>query len=291
MSNFEILRERLRVTHVDPTNRSLTLELTIQNQTSEDQTDFVLELDEWLPGLVVMGPGGQRLPYLPRRVISERLEFEVEDGTELLEAALGDSKLLWVELPEAVRCEEVTVLRLKFDDPNFPGYSIGLIQSPKFRVREDKQGEAHDTFIEVTASPGSRVKEKEEEGLPETLADIDEGGEAGKLSLEQFVQYRLPGGHEPAEVSYRLRPFIAEAILLWIAYIIWTALPLGILYFAGAGEIDLTAGPVSVGEIVGTLGIAGSLSFIGFLRPTWANRVWFLVPLGFYSVVLLRTLM
>ena len=67
-----ILRQKLRIEHVDPVHRTLEVELTVRNDTGEPSRDLPLELDKYRPGLSMHMSDGVELGYLPTREVFER---------------------------------------------------------------------------------------------------------------------------------------------------------------------------------------------------------------------------
>lgn len=61
---------------------------------------------------------------------------------------------------------------------------------------------------------------------------------------------------------------------------------IGAVWFGGW---DLGGPENRIGEIVAGLGVTGTLAIMGFIRPTWVNRLWYLGTLAGYLGLLYLT--
>lgn len=142
MANWTVLREKLRVTHTDPRNRSLQMRLLLRNDGGEPNSNFIMDLQQFLPGLTLKGPYGEELGYLPTWDIAEKFGSEEAFREELAEE-LGIEPddlgyVLWVVFPEPVEPGRTITITLDYEDELAPSEGWWFLRSKWFPLRRTK---------------------------------------------------------------------------------------------------------------------------------------------------------
>ncbi|PSG96979.1 hypothetical protein BRD56_07830 [Thermoplasmatales archaeon SW_10_69_26] len=293
MANFRILRERLRIDHTGPRERSLQIQYEIQNTSDEHEEEVFLILDEYLPGLQVTTGSGKELAYLPDEMVEDR----VGDQEEFIRDAVGedifeegdfeDARILLVELEDPLPPNEVFVLKLNHLDAVSPPQGRGLIRQPRFEVSEAKGHEGHDTFIEIRGPDRSLISPDQEQGDPDFTA------------LDGYLQAKAEGGAGLVSFQYEVRPRAAEKVLVRSFFLALTLLPVIVLTAAGVfqggpwkftllGEqMGIFSPQQRLRETLGAVGLTGTIALMGLTRPRWVQRLYFLLPLVLYLALIL----
>lgn len=291
--DFVVLREKLKIDQVEPGVRMLERELAIQNVGRGDKREFLLVLEDFLPGLAVKDGADEELTYLPTKMMEAEIQGDSEDLYKFIEELAGDAftettRLLWILFPEAVKPGETRIVRLLFEDRE-EGSDWKFIAHPWFKVDVRKRQDDHDTFVEIRAPSEGVLFIESGVGMPPKGKEETPAGVKQKV-LPRFLQVRVPGGHEGATFRYHMRPNASERAVLWASLILLTLVPVVLLLLAWPGWIHLSGTDNSSGETVGTLGITGILGIIAFVKPTWINRAWYFVPTAAFLLLLVLSL-
>jgi hypothetical protein len=127
---LRIFRHRLRVTHLDPLTRELSIEITLHNDHDEVADEVVLTEDQYRPGLRVVDADDSELSLLPNPVIREILsEAKSQESANLLRMLNAhQAYVYWIVFPEARAIEShgTRVVRLVWTENRQPSYSWGL---------------------------------------------------------------------------------------------------------------------------------------------------------------------
>lgn len=295
MADWTVLREKLRIIHEDPRNRSLEMRMQLRNDGDEPNEDFVMALERFLPGLTLHGPNGEELSYLPTWDIAAKFGSEEAFRNDLADQFGIDPDdlgyALWIVFPEPIEEGQVVTITLEYEDELAPSEGWSFFRSNRFPIDEDKGPEGYDTYVEVQGPPGSRVTDDlgEVGGFEPEAATGAPEERLRAIRLPRFLQTRLPGNYGPVEFNYRLRPLRSEAWLHGTTYMVLTILPLAMIAAVCFGEWDLGGPQNRIGEIVAGLGVTGTLAIMGFIRPTWVNRLWYLLTLAAYLGLLYLT--
>jgi hypothetical protein len=263
------------------------MRMQLRNDGDEANENFIMALEKFLPGLTLHGLHGEELGYLPTWDIAtkfgseETFREELADELDIEPEDLGH--VLWVVFPEPVQPGQVVTIRLRYEDEIAPSEGCSFLRSNWFPVHEEKGPEGYDTYVEVEGPPGSRVTDDLGEIEPfEPEAATGEPEERLRaVRLPSFLQIRLPANYGSVEFNYQLKPLRSEAWLHRTTFAVLTVLPLAMIV-ATLGGWDLGGPGNRIGEIVAGLGVTGTLAIMGFSRPTWVNRLWYLLTLAGY---------
>jgi hypothetical protein len=162
-----ILRHRLSITHEDPLIRSLSIEVTIHNDSDEEREDLVLREDTYRTGLRIFDADGTELALLPNQTIREILSESEgpEDSTLLDEINTRKVFLHWIVFPEdrTLRAHETRVIRLTWTENlqhSFP-WGLGLrtlFNIPAYLIEATVPSLAdYPHFVTVYPPPAHRI--------------------------------------------------------------------------------------------------------------------------------------
>lgn len=285
ISNLQIMRKRHRILHQDPFVRRLQAQYDVQNNGEVPEEELFFILEDPLPGLRVTTGSGEEVSYLSPEMVEEK----VGDPQGFIQEAMhetGDSAsahLLWIRLEEPLEPGGFVVLRFDHRDVVSPPYSRGLVQEPKFQVREEKAHEGHDTLIEIHGPDAGKITILDEEGTDETWRH------------DRFFQTKARAGRGQVGFEYKIQPRRSERWLIRLFYGSLTVLPI-LMFLAGFtfpvepirfGGMELRSPNQDLSGLVGVVGITGTLALLGFARPPWVQRLYFLIPLFLYFSLLI----
>lgn len=298
MASWSVLREKLRITHADPRNRSVEIQLHVRNERREPNGTLVVALERFLPGLALVGPRGETLSYLPTwdvaRKFGSKESFRSELASELGVDLPELGHVLWIVLPEPLEPGQVVAITLRYEDELAPPEGFSFLRGNRFPIEEDKGTDDYDTYVEVAGPPASRLTDDlGDVGAFEPEAATGSPGERLRaVRLPNFLQVRLPRNYGPVEFHYRLAPLRSEAWLHRTTYAVLTLLPFAMIAAATLGGWSLDGPGNRLGGIVAGVGVTGTLAIVGFVQPTWVNRVWYLLTLaGYFALLCVRFLM
>lgn len=299
---FVVIREKLEIRHSDPVHRKhcLHLHVRFEGPLETRAAHFMTIIDRYLPGLRVTDNEGRELTYLPFREVQSRLG---RDPDAIISRKLGsfggdEPALLYILLPKPLDVGEVLILRLTYEDPSPPLRRHGwrLIRCPPFGVIEAKSEESWTTFIEIYAPPGYEIDISDAAGLAREAPF--QAHTSGYRDFKSFVQVRAIGGAPDVGLTYQVKPFPSERWLVRASYAIMIALPL--IFFAAsflpsfgipAGNgINIEYPPdVKYAQTVAAVGVPAIVAIIALAPSTGTNRLWYLLPLALYIVLLFWT--
>ena len=295
-----VIREKLKVTHVDPNTRRTYREIALRNDAKEERQRFLLMLEDFLVGLWIEDGDGRELTYWSNEILEQEFKKPREEiireiappGTEV-----GRVNLLVVLFAEPVKPGGTVILRLHYWDRESEGGSwYDLIPKEWFEQEKSKTAEYFDTFIEIEGPPDSRIiidPRHGKEGMP-IPPEVSTPDGVKQNDRSNFKQVRFPAGHPRVGFDYRVAPLRSEVIMTWVGFHLLWVVPTGMLMLTGMGFMELKGAEVTevprqgmlihmtehkAGEVVATLGIAGVISIVAFLRPVWINRALYLWPL------------
>lgn len=287
VADWAILREKLRIRHRTPNDRSMEIRYTMQNTSGKSADRIILVLERFLPGLAIRTSTGSELPYLPTWRLAELFGSKAELVSSLAEEFETDVEavehVLWIVLPDGVRPDGIVHIALEYQDDLAPSEGAWFVRKPWHAVRETKEPEAFDTYVEIEGPTNSRIAFEADDAMGFAVGEGDDHNEGPWVrKLPRFLQVRMPAQSRDFVFRYRVLPLKSEEAMLWLTYAVTTLLPVLLLILAWTGAVNLRSSNTRIGEIVSGIGIAGVLGVVGFARPSWANRFWFALPLLAY---------
>lgn len=285
-NGWVIQRSKIKITHSSYLVRKKIWQLEIKNL-GKEQNDFVMVIQEFLPGLSITDGEGNNLSFLP----TTKVEEEVGDREKFLEDMVADreydvggssdARILWINLARSVAKGEIIIICLSFEDVDEVSEGPWLIRHPKYMIGENKTAEPYDTFVEIRIGGEGGLKLLNTKGLPEESGEKGSDG-AVYNQWPRFLQVRARALTEGVELEYSIHPPLRETLLTVLFFLILSAVPLVVFLLVLAGIEPKGSFIQDVSLFGGTL----SLVAMGLLPASQVNRLWYLGPFVLYLVLL-----
>lgn len=216
-SGLKIIRERFWFSHPTPSERKVTNEFTVKNETGANVKDiFLMDLPLML-GLEVFDEDGNRLPFLPNAEVKKILKESIKDKKLLAEFNLNylghkGSYFLWIKLPEKDKIEpdDFKIIRLKYygkERPQIVSLLVSFFSLARYTTNIPKTtAQDYDIFVNILAPSGSTLDHRATamEGN-HTVTQIEGFYQS---TLDGFVQIRIPNRNSDivCNIAYDILP-------------------------------------------------------------------------------------
>src|SRR2546427_2156879 len=137
-----ILRYRTIITHATPTQREVTEELTLYNDSDKAVGEIILHGPRYRPGMNITDQDGCILGFFPNNVVRDLLKQSGDkDDAKLLQQIERHEKYIqWITLPKDRRIEpgNTRVIRISYTDATRPGRTLDSASKLLFNIPEFK---------------------------------------------------------------------------------------------------------------------------------------------------------
>lgn len=256
-NGIRILRQRLFFDHPSPTERIVTSEYTIINDT-DSKLDSILLLE--LPlmiGLEVTDESGKSLPFLPNREIRNiisQLPNQNDPDIQYIKRALepGEPYLLWLTLPpgDEIESGQLKVIKLKYYDRKDPSRPPRITANPftikRYKIQLNKEPtQNYDIFVNITAPSGFEIRHKS--SAVEGESPLTQNRGFYKTVFNNLLQLRIPTSSQKitAEITYDILPppletrFVGITVVaLYVAAAIAFGLSITQTYFVDIADVE-----------------------------------------------------
>lgn len=154
---MRVVRSRFFFNHSSPSERSITEEVTLYNDSNEPAGFVIISLPDFREGLRVLDFDDSDLAFYPKDVIRKEIaELEKSDKVlfDRIDFALKNKHLLWIAFPEgkSIRSNELRVIKLVYHDKDDVKYVSTFFNVPQFiQTKQKLPTENYDTFYFVKA--------------------------------------------------------------------------------------------------------------------------------------------
>lgn len=188
---LQIIRSRFFFNHSSPSERVITEEITLYNDSPDSSNFVIISLPDFREGLRVLDFDNSELAFYPKDIIRKELLAIKETNKDLYDRitdALENRHLLWIVFPEgrSIKPKELRVLKLVYYDREEIKYVSTFFNIPQFfQTKHKTPQENYDTFYFVKAPTNYELKFERTvgENLPEKVYEE---------TRKSFISIRLP---------------------------------------------------------------------------------------------------
>jgi hypothetical protein len=223
-----ILRERIWVIHdseKDPRRRQIIKEYTLFNESDDNITDIIIDINEFLLGLRIFDQDGSELSFYPKNFIHDLLK-PYFDEKELEDLLAPGRYFLWIPLGSnrQIKPGEARLLKLVYFDPKEVKSVSRLVSPfsiPRFELGLEKERRDYDTFFIIQAPMGYTVKYSREKAEMNNTVLTEKHGFYEDV-YDYVINVRIPVIHDKSiyfSAKYDIFPPKVERTLFYVSII------------------------------------------------------------------------
>jgi hypothetical protein len=301
---FEILRERIFISHNSAQDRIITHEFTLLNPTDHPIPSIFLPLSEFMIGLKVYDESNVELPIYTNELTKRVMSMDKESKNIIDDLETQRRYVLWIKLPDdqKINENEPKIIKLKYRNAT-PPRELGqrdlyrsiktlkfLFSVPTFRTLYHKsEGLTHDIFY-IFSHP-------DEYELDYKIVENCKIVNGKKISLTRKDKVYIDSNTNI--ISIRIPPIVNETVFdfiydvlperserIFYAVLVFSLAVLSIVFaLVGTKLFDVAIIPLNhiynnVNTLLGGI-ITVSLASISFMKKCSTNktRMWLMMPI------------